>query len=191
MPLANANGKHIVTVEGINKENGELTEAQNGDGRRIGHTMRFLHGRFVMSLTNFCIDETPKTVDSAISAIDGNLCRCTGYKSIERAALYDLCDTATRRTGDAEILDFAMQTKSFPNIFPALKKDCWRLQKPKTKNQKPKTKNQTILARAALICMFKNPTSWFIRTRKIFLIIPICDLSTKPTNSSKSARLSS
>jgi xanthine dehydrogenase small subunit len=28
MPLVNANGKHIVTVEGINKENGELTEVQ-------------------------------------------------------------------------------------------------------------------------------------------------------------------
>ena len=46
MPLANANGKHIVTVEGINKENGELTEVQSGDGRRIGNAMRFLHGRF-------------------------------------------------------------------------------------------------------------------------------------------------
>src|SRR3954453_4394979 len=28
MPLANARGKHIVTVEGINKPDGELTEVQ-------------------------------------------------------------------------------------------------------------------------------------------------------------------
>src|ERR1043165_1323375 len=29
MPIANANGKHIVTVEGINKPDGELTPVQN------------------------------------------------------------------------------------------------------------------------------------------------------------------
>ena len=28
MPIANAQGKHIVTVEGINRENGELTPVQ-------------------------------------------------------------------------------------------------------------------------------------------------------------------
>jgi xanthine dehydrogenase small subunit len=39
-----------------------------------------------MSLTGFCVDDTPKTAEMAVSAVDGNICRCTGYKSIERAA---------------------------------------------------------------------------------------------------------
>lgn len=41
---------------------------------------------FVMSLTGFVLDENTKQYDQAIAAIDGNICRCTGYKSIERAA---------------------------------------------------------------------------------------------------------
>ena len=60
--------------------------------------MRFCTVGFVMSLTGFCLDRISSpphvssphvsegSVDAAISSIDGNICRCTGYKSIERAA---------------------------------------------------------------------------------------------------------
>jgi xanthine dehydrogenase small subunit len=85
MPLANANGKHIVTVEGINKQGDELTEVQQAMVDQSGTQCGFCTVGFVMSLTGFAIDETAKTNESAISAIDGNICRCTGYKSIERA----------------------------------------------------------------------------------------------------------
>src|SRR5215204_422319 len=86
MPLGNAQGKHLVTVEGINKENGELTPIQQAMVDESGTQCGFCTVGFVMSLTNFCIDDTPKNEQMAVSAIDGNICRCTGYKSIERAA---------------------------------------------------------------------------------------------------------
>ncbi|MCY7344712.1 MAG: FAD binding domain-containing protein [Pyrinomonadaceae bacterium] len=86
MPLANARGKHIVTVEGINKPDNELTEVQQALVDESGTQCGFCTVGFVMSLTGFCIDETPKNLEMAISSIDGNICRCTGYKSIERAA---------------------------------------------------------------------------------------------------------
>ncbi|PYS90116.1 MAG: (2Fe-2S)-binding protein [Acidobacteria bacterium] len=86
MPLANAAGKHIVTVEGINPEDGSLTPVQQAMVDENGTQCGFCTVGFVMSLTGFCIDDTAKTPEMAVSSIDGNICRCTGYKSIERAA---------------------------------------------------------------------------------------------------------
>jgi len=86
MPLANAAGKHIVTIEGINPENGSLTLVQQVMVDESGTQCGFCTVGFVVSLTGFCIDATPKSPQMAVSSVDGNICRCTGYKSIERAA---------------------------------------------------------------------------------------------------------
>jgi xanthine dehydrogenase small subunit len=86
MPLANAAGKHIVTIEGINPPGRELTPVQQAMVDTSGTQCGFCTVGFVMSLTGYCLDDSPKTGDAAVSAIDGNICRCTGYKSIERAA---------------------------------------------------------------------------------------------------------
>ena len=100
MPLANATGKHIVTVEGINPEDGSLTPVQQAMLDESGTQCGFCTVGFVMSLTGFCLDRvnsqrvssphvskgSTAAVEAAVSSIDGNICRCTGYKSIERAA---------------------------------------------------------------------------------------------------------
>ena len=86
MPLANAAGKHIVTVEGINPDDGSMTPVQQAMVDESGTQCGFCTVGFVMSLTGYCVDDTSKTAEMAVSAIDGNICRCTGYKSIERAA---------------------------------------------------------------------------------------------------------
>ena len=87
MPLANAAGKHIVTIEGVNPVDGSLTPVQQAMLDESGTQCGFCTVGFVLSLTGFCIDETSKTPEMAVSSIDGNICRCTGYKSIERAAV--------------------------------------------------------------------------------------------------------
>src|SRR5262245_59430143 len=86
MPLANAAGKHIVTIEGINPLDGSLTPVQQAIVDESGTQCGFCTVGFVMSLTGYCLDETEKTREMAVSSVDGNICRCTGYKSIERAA---------------------------------------------------------------------------------------------------------
>lgn len=86
MPLANAAGKHIVTIEGVNPPDGSLTPVQEAMVDNSGTQCGFCTPGFVMSLTGFCLDDTAKIPQLAVSAIDGNICRCTGYKSIERAA---------------------------------------------------------------------------------------------------------
>jgi xanthine dehydrogenase small subunit len=132
MPLANAEGKHIVTIEGINRENGELTPVQQAILDESGTQCGFCTVGFVMSLTNFCIDDSPKTKESAISAIDGNICRCTGYKSLERACAA-LGDAETGRRGDAEIV---------PQYFDSIKERLKTLQT--TKSQSANRKSQIV-----------------------------------------------
>jgi xanthine dehydrogenase small subunit len=84
MPLANAQGKHIVTVEGINGK--ELSAVQQALVDTNGTQCGFCTPGFVMSLTGFVLNQNESGYDDAITSIDGNICRCTGYKSIERAA---------------------------------------------------------------------------------------------------------
>ncbi len=95
MPLANAAGKHIVTIEGINPADGSLTPVQQAMVDESGTQCGFCTVGFVMSLTGFCLDRVSSPTvregadtlaEVAVSSIDGNICRCTGYKSIERAA---------------------------------------------------------------------------------------------------------
>ncbi len=140
MPMANANGKHIVTVEGINKTNGELTEVQQAMVDESGTQCGFCTVGFVMSLTNFCIDDTVKTVDSAISAIDGNICRCTGYKSIERACEKIVgCRLSVVGEGN---LETAVERGIVPDYFLDIKTKLFELQK--QNNRQPTTDNRPL-----------------------------------------------
>ncbi len=85
MPLINAQGKHIVTIEGINPADGSLTPVQHAMVNENGTQCGFCTPGFVVSLTNHCLGQSPSE-SNIIASIDGNICRCTGYKSIERAA---------------------------------------------------------------------------------------------------------
>lgn len=83
-PLGNAHGRHIVTVEGISRAAG-LTPVQQAIVAEGGTQCGFCTPGFVMALTGHCLggEATP---EAARASMDGNICRCTGYKSLERAA---------------------------------------------------------------------------------------------------------
>ncbi|NML66285.1 2Fe-2S iron-sulfur cluster binding domain-containing protein [Hymenobacter sp. RP-2-7] len=85
-PLGNCHGKHVVTVEGINRAGGQLTPVQQAIVDSHGAQCGFCTVGFVMSLTGHSLGDKPATAASTCAAIDGNICRCTGYKSLERAA---------------------------------------------------------------------------------------------------------
>ena len=84
-PLGNAHGKHIVTVEGTNLQN-KLTAAQNAMKSNYATQCGFCTPGFVVALTGFALSNSNHNYENALNAISGNICRCTGYKSIERAA---------------------------------------------------------------------------------------------------------
>jgi xanthine dehydrogenase small subunit len=86
-PLGNAHGRHVVTVEGINAARGTLTPVQQAIVAEGGSQCGFCTVGFVMSLTGHSLSQKPGTPETALASIDGNICRCTGYKSLERATL--------------------------------------------------------------------------------------------------------
>ncbi len=112
-PLANAHGKHVVTVEGLNME--ELSPVQNFMVEEGGTQCGFCTVGFVVSLTGFCLANSKPTYEEAIAAIDGNICRCTGYKSIERAAKQLTDALATKNTN--ETVEWLVENKFIPAYF--------------------------------------------------------------------------
>ncbi|MFK5959366.1 MAG: FAD binding domain-containing protein [Lutibacter sp.] len=85
-PLGNANGKHIVTVEGIN-----LPESLNFVQQKMVDNYATQCGYctpgFVVSLAGYAIEKSSESTATSNDAMSGNICRCTGYKSIEKAAV--------------------------------------------------------------------------------------------------------
>lgn len=79
-PLINAHGKHIVTIEGL-----QLTQLSVVQQAMVNHSATqcgFCTPGFVVALTGHLMSSKD---ESAIESVSGNICRCTGYKSIEKA----------------------------------------------------------------------------------------------------------
>ena len=124
MPLANAAGKHIVTIEGINlpKELNPVQQAMTASG---GTQCGFCTPGFIISMAGFCLSGKPATAQNAIAAIDGNICRCTGYKSIERAALKVAELVKDRKKEDPA--QFAADQNILPAYFANIKQRLFEL----------------------------------------------------------------
>lgn len=129
-PLGNAQGKHIVTVEGTNLKD-KLTAAQNAMMDNYATQCGFCTPGFVVSLTGFAISNSEKNIDNALNAISGNICRCTGYKSIERAA-HQLCETLEHHKSGLAI-DSLIEKEVIPAYFKDIPNRLKALQtKPKS-----------------------------------------------------------
>lgn len=125
MPLGNANGKHIVSVEGINMK--ELSPVQQCMVDESGTQCGFCTIGFVMSLTGFVLNDASKNYNEAIASIDGNICRCTGYKSIERAAAV-LSDKMNDKP-ESETVSWLVEKNFIPNYFLKIKERLTALRK--------------------------------------------------------------
>ncbi|CAN5847673.1 xanthine dehydrogenase small subunit [soil metagenome] len=124
MPIANAQGKHIVSIEGINLE--ELNAVQQAFAAEGATQCGFCTPGFVVSLAGFCISDAAPTYNKAIDAMNGNICRCTGYKSIERAAA--LINEKMQLRNGSDSLQFAVEHKIIPAYFLAIKARLQKMQ---------------------------------------------------------------
>jgi xanthine dehydrogenase small subunit len=126
MPLGNAAEKHIVTVEGINLD-GILNPVQQAMATEGATQCGFCTPGFVMSLAGFCLSGKPASSENVTAAIDGNICRCTGYKSIERAA-NRITDLMKNRKKE-DPAQFCADNKILPAYFAIIKQQLFEIRK--------------------------------------------------------------
>ena len=81
-----ADRRDVTTIEGLGGEDGELSTVQRALCDAHGLQCGFCTPGFVVSLTAFLRDHPHPSDDDLRNALAGNLCRCTGYQGILRAA---------------------------------------------------------------------------------------------------------
>ncbi|HZJ90599.1 MAG TPA: (2Fe-2S)-binding protein [Oscillospiraceae bacterium] len=78
-------GKRVLTIEGVAKEDGTLDPIQDAILEVLAIQCGFCTPGFVMS-AKALIDENPNaTLEEIRIGISGNLCRCTGYEQLAQA----------------------------------------------------------------------------------------------------------
>lgn len=90
LPLGEANGRHVVTVEGLN--GAELTPIQQALVESGAVQCGYCTPGLVMALTGYLLGCTKPAFDAALDSVAGNLCRCAAYAGIRRAITH-LCNT--------------------------------------------------------------------------------------------------
>jgi len=74
---------------------------------------------FVVALTGFALSNSDKNYNNAIDAISGNICRCTGYKSIEKAAQQVV---EKLKNQEKNALDWLIKNEFIPAYFETIPK---------------------------------------------------------------------
>jgi xanthine dehydrogenase small subunit len=83
LPLGDAAGRHVVTIEGLNAE--ALTPVQQAFVDEGATQCGFCTPGFIVSLAGFLLSSPRWDVETGVDAVAGNICRCTGHVSIRRA----------------------------------------------------------------------------------------------------------
>jgi len=133
LALANVHGKHIVSVEGLNMD--MLSPVQAAMVDESGTQCGFCTPGFVVSLSGCCLTHDKVTYGDAIRAIDGNICRCTGYKSIERAAGI-IAEKLSDKDG-MNPLAWSVEKGFLPSYFNGIKERLHGIQAKRTSNERP------------------------------------------------------
>ncbi|MCH3882375.1 MULTISPECIES: FAD binding domain-containing protein [Tenacibaculum] len=139
-PLGNAHGKHIVTIEGINLPK-KLNSAQEAMSNNYATQCGFCTPGFVVSMTGFALgNDKNKTCNDAVS---GNICRCTGYKSIEKAG-FEIEEKLLQKDENNKIA-WLIQEGFIPNYFEEIPNRIKDLKVEKLNSEETKVANGTDL----------------------------------------------
>jgi aerobic carbon-monoxide dehydrogenase small subunit len=84
---AQAEGCEVTTVEGLSDGSGEMHPVQRAFRQEHGLQCGFCTPGMVMAVVSLLRENPQPTEEQVRVGLEGNLCRCTGYHNIVRAAL--------------------------------------------------------------------------------------------------------
>ena len=108
VPVRVCHGWQIITTEGLGSKTKGFNVIQEHLADFNGSQCGFCSPGMVMSMFGMKMGEKAPTKKSAEAALDGNLCRCTGYR-----AILDACKSLA--TPDIEVLPPCLLKKQFTN----------------------------------------------------------------------------
>ena len=79
---AGAVGRKIVTIEGYNRPDGSLTDLQKAFVDHAALQCGYCTPGFIMAASSLLAERPNATEEEIREGLDGNLCRCTGYRPI-------------------------------------------------------------------------------------------------------------
>ncbi len=136
LPLGKIEGKHVVTIEGINIEG--LNPVQQALCDEGGVQCGYCTPGFVIALMSYFMNEGLKDTP-IITAIEGNICRCTGYNSILRAA-----EIASKKISALNVsqgrINAMIEAKFLPNYFSEISEKLKKIE------VQPQLKKGTLVA---------------------------------------------
>ena len=145
LPIGEIKNKHIVTVEGLNSKN--LTLVQQAVLDNNASQCGFCTPGIILSLTAFLLTSKKFSYDDAITALDGNICRCTGYVSIRNAAKYLAKIFSKKRVTSESRVEEMIQSSILPDYFRSIPEKLQNLKNDKRPDQLRQPKgNRTLIA---------------------------------------------
>lgn len=134
-PAVRIHDKHLITIEGVSSEE-ELHPIQKVILDHHGSQCGYCTPGFVMSMLGLFLNNPYPSREEIMAALEGNLCRCTGYEGLIEAALF-LRDNLDRETAllprlyrqlEGEILNERkkIRKRTTVSIEPSISKDYYQ-----------------------------------------------------------------
>jgi len=127
LPIGDLNGKHIVTIEGLN--NKDLSVVQKSFVEEGASQCGFCTPGFIVSLTGYFLSNKKINARDAIESMDGNVCRCTGHYSILKAAHTSTKFLSYEITESKNHINDLIKVRLIPEYFASIKKRLSDLKK--------------------------------------------------------------
>lgn len=115
LPMGELQGKHLVTIEGLNMKG--LSPVQQAMVKCGGSQCGYCTSGFIVAMTAGLME--PKVAlnkEGMLYAISGNLCRCTGYRSIKEAGM-EAIDSLAEKLADKDRIAALCDAGALPEYF--------------------------------------------------------------------------